>query len=161
MDPFDAAAEYVLGLPEGELPLITFVGSACRTHYVDINRLRFLIADLYELRPFEAVHGGMFPFDAYVEKACKEAGVQYYLIGPTEKAKRLTPAYSRDPDMAQGTAMLVAFPKEEAVGGLGSKKARIFPPESADLDVVRGAVQHGVPILAIYRNGHAIWQETT
>ncbi len=161
MDPYDQAAAHLLALPEGDLPLVVFVGPPCRTHYADIHKLRALIADLYALRPYAAVYAGMYPFDMYVERFCQEFGIPAYLAGPADQKFRLISEYARDPDLAMGTSLLVAFPVEEAVGGVdGPKKARVFPPESADLDVVRGAIQHGVPILAVYRNGDAIWRRT-
>jgi hypothetical protein len=159
MDAYENAAKHLLELPEGDAPLIAFVGPSCRTWYVDLNRLRALIGDLHCLRPFEVVHGGKFPFDMYVEQFCEEMGIAWYLNGPADRKVRLTKDYSRDPDLAAGLSLLVAFPWEDGAKEGKPKADGRHPPESADLDVVRGAAVHGVPVLAVYRDGRAVWVE--
>lgn len=159
MDAYDRAASHLLELPESSEPiLVAFVGPSCRTWYVDTARLESLIADLYELRPFEVVHGGKFPFDMYVEEFCEKMQIPWHLNGPEDRKVRLTKEYARDPDLALGLSLLVAFPHEDGAKGEGKPKAS-HPPETADLDVVRGAVAYGVPVLAVYRSGRAEWLE--
>jgi hypothetical protein len=113
-----------------------------------------MMADLYEVRPFHVYHGGRFPFDMYVEEICQEFRIPCELIGPVEREIRLSVDYGRDPDLAALATLVVAFPAEDAESTRTSKK---YAPESADVDVMRGAAEHGIPVLAVYRNGDAVW----
>lgn len=156
MDAYQSAAQHLAALPRtGERPIVVFVGPSCRTWFTDLHRLRALIWDLYDIQPFDVAHGGKFPFDMYVEQYCAEFGISSYLVGPSDRSVRLSAQYSRDPELALGSALVVAFPTED--GSKEGKAKAEYPPESADLDVVRNAITNGVPVLAIYRSGRATW----
>lgn len=131
-----------------------FVGPSSRTWYEDRARLKRLIADLYELRGFDVWHGGRYPFDMYVEEICAEFSIPCELIGPRDREVRLSDGYGRDPDLAAAATLVVAFPAEDAESARKEKK---YAPQSADVEVLRGAAEHGVPVLAVYRNGDSVW----
>lgn len=155
-DPYDLAVDLLEGTALVE-PLIVFVGPACRTWYVDIAQLRTIMADLFEVRRYTAVHGGKFPFDVYVERHAQSLGIPHIMVGPASRDIRLSARYERDMDMALGATLVVAFPAEEAPASDGHAKR--YPPESADLDVIRNARDGGVPILALYRGGDVLWEK--
>lgn len=115
------------------------------------------MADLFEARAYTAVHGGKFPFDMYVAEHADSLGIPHIMIGPESLATRLSGRYERDMDLALDAALVVAFPAEEAPADNGHAKQ--YPPESADLDVIRGARNNCVPVLALYRGGGALWEK--
>jgi hypothetical protein len=159
MDAYNIAFQRLLDHPQ-DPPLLVFVGPPCRTWYTDIDRLLSLMTDLRDTRMYAVVHAGAFPFDMYVDRFAQDLGIERYLVGPEDRELRLRGDYHRDPEMVVGTTMIIAFPVEEAGGSSEKPKAtRRYPAESADLDVVRAARRHGVPVLAVYRSGQAEWSE--
>lgn len=156
-DAYRDAVEHLIGAKD---PVVVPVGPACRTWYKDIARLRMLLSDLFEARQFSVLHGGKFPFDMYVEQFSKELGIPCFMSGPAREI-RLSLKYERDFDLAYGAAMVIAFPAEEPSDEEGPRaRAQHYPPESADLGVIRGAREAGVPILSVYRDGLALWEKT-
>lgn len=138
--------------------VVVLVGPACRTWYVDIAKLRNILSDLFDVRPFSVLHGGKFPFDMYTEELCRTLGIPCFMSGPSRDV-RLSKKYERDFDLAYGAALVIAFPAEEPSSEEGPHaQARSYPPESADLGVIRGARELGVPILSVYRDGRATWE---
>jgi len=139
--------------------LVVIVGPASRTWYKDIAQIRTMLSDLQDLRPISVVHGGKFPFDMYVEQFCKELHIPCFLSGPESRDVRLSQKYERDNDLAYGASLVVAFPAEEPSDEEGPRaRAKHYPPESADLGVIRSARELGVPIFSIYRDGWALWE---
>jgi hypothetical protein len=140
----------VYALLQAEDPVLLVVGPACRTWYVDRDLVRDVMADLFLVRPYQVVHAGKFPFDQVVEEVAEQLGAPATLVGP-DKDKRLTATYERDPYLAVGVSLVVAFPVEDADG------KRRYPPESADLGVIRQAVCQGIPIITVHRDGTIRW----
>lgn len=143
MSGYAYAVRVLLQAPD---PVLVLAGPACRTWYVDRDLVRDLMVDLYTVRPYRVMHAGKFPFDQVIEEVAETLGAEALLVGP-QKDKRLTAEYERDPYLAVGAALVIAFPVEDADG------KRRYPCESADLNVVRVARAEGVPIVAAYRDG--------
>ena len=156
-DAYQKLVEHLDGAA-GEL-IVVLVGPVSRTWYKDIAQIRLTLSDLRDICQFSVVHGGKFPFDMYVEQFCRELGIPCFLSGPESREVRLTQKYERDSDLAYGASLVVAFPAEEPSGNEGPRaRAKHYPPESADLGVVRGARELGVPVFSIYRDGWALWE---
>ena len=156
-DAYQKLVEHLAGLEDS--PIVVLVGPACRTWYVDVERLRLILGDLNDVRPITVIHGGKYPFDMYVEQFCVEMHIPCFLSGPGSREVRLSQRYERDSDLAYAAALVVAFPVEEPSAEEGPRaRERHYPPESADLGVVRGAYETGVPVFSVYRDGWALWE---
>jgi hypothetical protein len=142
----------VKSLVEAEDPVLVLVGPACRTWFVDRKAVEDVMVDLYAVRPYRVLHAGRLPFDGVVEETANAVGAYASLIGP-DFEKRFTAEYTRDPYLAVGASLLVAFPVEEADG------EKRYPVESADIGVVRAARANNVPILVVYRDGRIVMEE--
>lgn len=150
MTPYRRAVEV---LRSREDPTLVFVGPPCRTWFVDRKAIEDLMVDLYEIQPYAVTHAGRLPFDGIVAEVAEALGAPVNLLGP-EFEKRFTASYTRDPYLAVGSTLLIAFPVEDADG-----KKR-YPSESADVEVVRVARDQKIPILVVYRDGKVVMEET-
>lgn len=155
------ALQYLSGLrgPIYEVPLVAFVGHVCRTWYADENTICAVMEILRAVRMFQPVHTKPTGFDLTIRNIAGHLGLVGFEVPPIGKDQ--DGRSIRDPGMLDGVAMVVAFPIERAPrveDGRVVKEANIRESwESADPELAPTIRALGLPVLAVYRNGEAVW----